>query len=98
MNGLLDYFKTLNQPNQQGLTFVDRASMNPLLQAGIGILANNTGNYGQFAPALAKGVGYGLQNVGQYKQQQADNKAQSQQCLSKSMAPKIMPSFSTLLT
>jgi hypothetical protein len=48
--------------------------MNPLLQAGIGILANNTGNYGQFGPALAKGVGYGLQNVGQYKQQQADNK------------------------
>jgi len=47
--------------------------MNPLLQAGIGILANNTGNYGQFGPALAKGVGYGLQNVGQYKQQQADN-------------------------
>ena len=73
MNGLLDYFKTLNQPNQQGLTFVDRASMNPLLQAGIGILANNTGNYGQFAPTLAKGLGYGLQNVGQYKQQLADN-------------------------
>ena len=73
MNGLLDYFKTLNQPNQQGLTFVDRASMNPLLQAGIGILANNTGNYGQFGPALGMGVGYGLQNVGQYKQQLADN-------------------------
>lgn len=73
MNGLLDYFKTLNQPNQQGLTFVDRASMNPLLQTGIGILANNTGNYGQFGPALGRGVGYGLQNVGQYKQQLADN-------------------------
>jgi len=72
MNGLLDYFKTLNQPNQQGLTFVDRASMNPLLQAGIGILANNTGNYGEFAPALAKGMGYGLQNVMGYQQNKED--------------------------
>lgn len=46
---------------------------NPLLQIGMGILANNTGHYGAFAPALGKGVQSGLENVRQ-AQQDALNK------------------------
>ena len=40
---------------------------NPLLQIGLGILANNSGNYGLLGPALSKGFSQGLQNVQQAK-------------------------------
>jgi hypothetical protein len=71
--GLLDYLKKVNMPDQQGMTFVDRAYSNPMLQTGIGILANNTGNYGAFWPAFSRGIGQGMKNVMDYRQQQADN-------------------------
>lgn len=46
---------------------------NPLLQMGMGILANNSGNYGQFAPAFGRGVSQGMQNANMFAQQQNQN-------------------------
>jgi hypothetical protein len=41
---------------------------NPYLQMGLGILANNQGNYGALGPALGRGMSQGLQNVQASKQ------------------------------
>ncbi|MFA6040279.1 MAG: hypothetical protein WC733_02130 [Methylophilus sp.] len=46
---------------------------NPLLQMGMGILANNSGNYGQFAPAFGRGISQGMQNANMFAQQQNQN-------------------------
>lgn len=46
---------------------------NPLLQIGMGILANNSGNYGQFAPAFGRGINQGMQNATLFAQQQQQN-------------------------
>ncbi|QLG87642.1 hypothetical protein HQ393_04890 [Chitinibacter bivalviorum] len=43
---------------------------NPYLQMGMGILANNTGHYGSFAPAIGRGVIQGLGNYQDMQQQQ----------------------------
>ena len=45
---------------------------NPLLQIGMGILANNTGHYGAFGPAVGQGMQQGMQNIRQ-SQQDAQN-------------------------
>lgn len=52
---------------------------NPLLQIGLGILANNSGNYGLLGPALSKGVSQGLQNVQQAKYLQNRQQLQDMQ-------------------
>lgn len=41
---------------------------NPFLQIGLGILANNQGNYGRLAPAIGKGALYGMQQLQAQKQ------------------------------
>lgn len=46
---------------------------NQLLQMGLGILANNQGHGGAFAPAFGGGVQQGLQNASAYQQQQMHN-------------------------
>lgn len=46
---------------------------NPLLQTGLGILANNTGHYGQFAPAFGRGTQQGLQQAQSFRQAQQDD-------------------------
>lgn len=56
----------------------------PLLQIGLGILANNTGHRGAFAPAFGQGVQQGLNNVNQYKQMQQMNDLRQQQIDSQS--------------
>lgn len=48
-----------------GGNFSDRLN-NPMAQLGLGILANNTGNYGSFGAALGKG---GLQAIASMRQQ-----------------------------
>lgn len=50
-----------------------------LLSAGLGILANNTGHYGQAGPAIGKGGLIGLNTFTQLKQQQADQRRQEAQ-------------------
>ncbi len=50
----------------------DKLMTDPLVQTGLGILANNTGNYGQFAPAFGKGMMQGMQNSTSFKQAQQD--------------------------
>jgi len=56
---------------------------NPMLQIGLGILANNN-QRGQFAPAFGQGTMQGLQNVQQFKQQQQRNDfLQQQQAMQK---------------
>src|SRR3546814_13076576 len=47
---------------------------NPALQMGLGILANNQGNYGQFGPAIGRGMSQGLQQVQVSKQMDMQNK------------------------
>jgi hypothetical protein len=42
----------------------------PMLQIGLGILANNTGNRGAFAPAFGRGVMQGMNNAQEFAQQQ----------------------------
>lgn len=46
---------------------------NQLLQMGLGILANNQGHGGAFAPAFGGGVQQGLQQSNVYRQQQMHN-------------------------
>lgn len=41
---------------------------NPLLNIGLGILANNHGNYGSFGAAIGKGTQQGMANTQQYQQ------------------------------
>lgn len=62
-----------------GLLDLEKLSSDPLLQAGLGILANNTGNYGAFAPAFGKGTMQGLQQANQFRQNQLMNEARKQQ-------------------
>lgn len=49
---------------------------NPLLNIGLGILANNTGNYGRAGPAIGRGAAQGMQ--------------QTQQALAQAAAQKMM--------
>ena len=71
--GLLDYL----MPGESGGT-PDNTKLgggllnNPLLQIGMGILANNQGHYGAFGPALGMGMQQGMQNIRQ-AQQDAQN-------------------------
>jgi hypothetical protein len=64
MAGLLDYDKLLSDP---------------MLQIGLGLLGNNTGHYGQFAPAFGAGVNQGMGNVMAYRNAQQDNQLRQQQ-------------------
>ena len=57
----------------------DKLAANPLLQVGLGILANNRGNYGAFAPAFGGGVQQGLAQVGQFQRQQQEEAMRKQQ-------------------
>jgi len=52
-----------------GLFDLKNIAGNPLLQAGLGVLANNTGHYGQFAPAFGRGTQQGLQQAQQFNTQ-----------------------------
>lgn len=55
-----------------------------LLSAGLGILANNTGHYGQAGPAIGRGGMQGLSTFMQLKQQQAqDDRARAQMGMEK---------------
>lgn len=47
---------------------------NPFLQIGLGILANNQGNYGRLAPAIGKGALYGMQQLQAQKQFEIEQK------------------------
>lgn len=47
---------------------------NPYLQMGLGILANNQGNYGALGPALGRGMSQGLQSVQASRQMDMQNK------------------------
>jgi hypothetical protein len=47
---------------------------NPLLNIGLGILANNYGNYGALGPALGRGAQQGMQQTQQWQQLQNQNK------------------------
>jgi hypothetical protein len=47
---------------------------NPLLNIGLGILANNYGNYGALGPALGRGALQGMQQTQQWQQWQNQNK------------------------
>jgi hypothetical protein len=58
---------------------VNKLAGNPLLNMGLGILANNSGNYGQFAPAFGKGTQQGLQNAQAFQQNQQLNDLRNQQ-------------------
>lgn len=57
----------------------EKLAGNPLLNAGLGILANNTGNYGQFAPAFGRGTMQGMQNVQAFNQAQQEDLLRKQQ-------------------
>jgi hypothetical protein len=46
---------------------------NPLLNIGLGILANNSGNYGNAGVAIGRGAQQGMQQSQQYKQFMAQN-------------------------
>lgn len=58
---------------------VNKLAGNPLLNMGLGILANNSGNYGQFAPAFGKGTQQGLQNAQAFQQNQQENEWRKKQ-------------------
>jgi hypothetical protein len=47
---------------------------NPLMNIGLGILANNYGNYGALGPALGRGAQQGMQQTQQWQQLQNQNK------------------------
>lgn len=55
-----------------------QAAMLGLLSAGLGILANNTGNYGQAGPAIGRGGLLGVQSYLQAKQQEDVHNAMQQ--------------------
>lgn len=55
---------TTSQSGWQGLL----NGGNPLLNIGLGILANNHGNYGSFGAAIGKGTQQGIQNNQQYNE------------------------------
>lgn len=57
-----------------GLLDVDYEKLagNPLLQMGLGILANNQGHYGNIGPALGLGMRQGLLNTQQFKNSQTE--------------------------
>jgi Spy/CpxP family protein refolding chaperone len=57
----------------------EKLMTNPLLQSGLGILANNVGHGGQFAPAFARGTMTGLNNVQDFQQTQTRNAFLKQQ-------------------
>jgi len=65
---LIDPRTTGGMPQMEGLLG------NPYLQMGLGILANNQGNYGALGPALGRGMQQGLQQVQASKQFDQQNK------------------------
>ncbi len=65
------YSEPQNQQQQQ--PFNSQAGMWGLLAAGLGILANNTGHYGQAGPAIGKGSLIGLQTGLGVQQQEIRN-------------------------
>lgn len=58
---------------------LDNLFLNPALQFGLGILANNQGNYGSFGAAIGKGGMMGLQNIQRAKMQEVLQKQQQMQ-------------------
>lgn len=62
-----------------GLLNFDNLGENALLQAGLGILANNQGHGGQFAPAFGQGTLQGLQQASEYKRRQQEALLRQQQ-------------------
>lgn len=60
-------------PPQQGMQGV-LSGNNPLFNIGMGILANNTGNYGAFAPAIGRGLSQGIQQTQQARQLEQQQK------------------------
>lgn len=75
--------KALSQPDEQQK---QQALNNGLLTAGLGILANNTGNYGKAAPAIGAGGIMGLNNYNntlQLQQRDAQEQLQMGMMLSK---------------
>lgn len=55
------------------------AMSNPLLQMGLGIMANNQGHGGAFMPAFGGGVQQGMANLAQYQDQLRRKQLQDQQ-------------------
>jgi len=47
---------------------LNAAMDNPLFQMGVGILANNSGHYGAFGPAVGGGLAQGMQNMRKQKE------------------------------
>lgn len=64
--------------NTTGLLSPDLFS-NPALQFGLGILANNRGNYGSFGAAVGQGGMMGMQNLQRAKMQEVLQKQQQMQ-------------------
>jgi len=64
--GLLNFMPGEMGGQPQGL--LGGAFDNPLFQAGIGILANNTGHYGALGPAIGGGLQQAGQNIQRQKQ------------------------------
>lgn len=80
--------ETYGIPNQQGMPqYADGLLNNPALQMGLGILANNQGNYGSFGAAIGKGGLQGIQNI---QQQQAFNQSKQMNELRRKQAENEM--------
>ena len=65
---IMELLRKANLPETQGAGYYDKLSANPLFNVGIGLLSNNSGNYGEFAPALGRGVAQGMQSTDVYRQ------------------------------
>jgi hypothetical protein len=74
-----DFGEKQQQQAQQQSAGMSDAGMWGLLAAGLGILANNYGNYGQAAPAIGKGGMMGLQTFLGERQVQERNKFAQQE-------------------
>jgi hypothetical protein len=75
-DGLSRVAQQAQQPQQS--PFTSDAGLMGLLAAGLGILANNTGHYGQAGPAIGKGGMMGLQTFLGERQQGIENQRRQQ--------------------
>jgi len=57
------------------------AMQSPMFNMGMGILANNTGHYGAFGPAVGTGVQQGMQQINRNREMLMRNKIYQQQML-----------------
>lgn len=62
-----------------GSSFGNNRLANPMLQIGLGILANNQGNYGNALTALGRGAQQGIQVSQRFKQNELQNAIRQQQ-------------------